>query len=200
MNPILTEAVPIERRFFERSTEVVAEEILGTYLIRDVDGSRIVCRVVEAEAYLGQGDPASHACRGMTKRNAVMFGKPGISYVYLNYGVHWMLNAVTEPEGTAGAVLIRAVEPVEGISVMLQKRPVASEYDLTSGPGKLTKALGIGPEEHGLDLTDPAGGLFFAWGDGKPSVKASARIGISVGTESLLRFYVEGSAFVSRKL
>ncbi len=156
-------------------------------------------KIVEVEAYFGEGDPASHACRGPTPRSALMFGPPGYAYIYLNYGVHWLLNVVTQPTGLAGAVLIRAIEPVEGIGEMLLNRPVASIYELGSGPGKLTQALRIGPDLNGADMTDPKSGLYIARGKEIPKIKRSGRVGIRAGTEHLLRFFVDGSAFVSKK-
>ncbi|MCL5292049.1 MAG: DNA-3-methyladenine glycosylase [Actinobacteria bacterium] len=199
MSEIRTGYQPLAQSFFSRRTDEVARDILGKLLIREKNGEVLAGKIVEVEAYFGEGDPASHACRGMTPRNAVMFGPPGLAYVYLNYGVHWLLNVVTEPPGRAGAVLIRAIEPLAGIGSMLLNRPVTSTYALSNGPGKLTQAMGIGPSENGADLTNPVSGLFVANGSDMPRIRKSTRVGISAGTEHLLRFYVEGSAFVSRK-
>src|SRR3990172_4976408 len=129
--------------FYARDTETVARELLGKVLVREVNGRAVRCRIVETEAYYGQNDPASHAARGRTKRNSVMFGRPGRAYVYFNYGVHHLLNVVCEVEGTAGAVLIRAVQPVKGVRLLLANRPVDNIKRLTNGPGKLTQALAV---------------------------------------------------------
>lgn len=199
MSATITEYEPLSRLFYARSTDEVAKDLLGKFLVRELDGIYLVAKIVEVEAYFGHDDLASHACRGMTPRNAVMFGPPGHAYVYLNYGVHWLLNAVTEEEGTAGAALIRAVEPLVGVDVMELNRPCKKLQELGNGPGKLTKALSIGPAQNGIDLTDPESGLFIADSSHKPKIGCSPRIGIAAGTEHLLRFYAEGSDFLSRK-
>jgi DNA-3-methyladenine glycosylase len=175
--------------FYQRSTDVVARELLGKLLVRQINGKLIKARIVETEAYFGQDDPASHACRGKTKRNAVMFGAPGCAYVYFNYGMHYLLNVVTEPEGKAGAVLIRAVEPVAGLPKIV---------NLTNGPAKLTKALGIDLTFNGKALNSPTLGIID--GDDRQNYKivASPRIGISQGQELFLRFYIAANPFVSK--
>lgn len=154
-------------------------------------------RIVEAEAYYGPGDAASHAGNGATPRSQIMFGVPGIAYVYLNYGVHCLLNVVTETEGVAGAVLIRALEPTEGLELMGANRPVTSAVDLTSGPGKLTKAMDITLADNGTDLTEGHFTLQYA-----PPIECEVcvgrRIGVRKGADAQLRFYVAGSEFVSR--
>lgn len=187
----------LSRQFFERDTELVARELLGKVLCRSTPLGRMAGRIVEAEAYFGSGDEASHAGRGMTPRSKIMFGPPGIAYVYLNYGVHCLLNVVTGPEGVAGAVLIRALEPIEGTQMMLANRPVDLLVDLTSGPGKLTKAMGILLTDNGLDLTN--GDLTLRTG---PRVDfatgVSSRVGVKKGADALLRFYAAGNQFVSR--
>lgn len=177
--------------FYARPTDVVAKELLGKFLIRQINGQLIKVKIVETEAYFGHNDPASHACRGQTKRNAVMFGPPGRAYVYFNYGMHYLLNVVTEPEGTAGAVLIRAVEPVSGLPKLL---------NLTNGPAKLTKALTVDLRFNGLALNTPALGIIDS-NSSEPAGKiiASSRIGISRGQELPLRFYLAGNPFVSKR-
>lgn len=157
----------------------------------------MIGRIVETEAYYGPGDEASHAGNGPTDRSRIMFGHPGVAYVYLNYGIHYLLNVVTEPEHRAGAVLIRAVEPVVGIEMMRANRGSSLLVDLTSGPGKLTRAMGISLEDNGTDLTH--GSLCLAYG-AEPSftIGASSRIGISKGVEAELRFFIEGNEFVSK--
>lgn len=153
-------------------------------------------RIVETEAYFGPGDGASHAGNGITPRSAVMFGRPGIAYVYLNYGVHCLLNVVTEDEGTAGAVLIRALEPVEGLDLMRANRHVKSPVDLAGGPGKLTKAMCISLADNGADLT--VGNLTLRQGPDRDFVtRVGTRIGVKKGADAKLRFYVAGSEFVS---
>lgn len=155
-------------------------------------------RIVETEAYYGPGDPASHAGNGVTPRSRIMFGRPGIAYVYLNYGVHCLLNVVTESDGVAGAVLIRALEPVEGLELMRANRQANSAVDLTSGPGKLTKAMCISLADNGVDLT--AGDLTLRHGPARDfETCAGGRIGVKKGADAKLRFYVAGSEFVSRR-
>ena len=190
---------PLPVGFYERDPDDVAVDLIGQMVVRSIAGATLVGRIVEVEAYFGEGDPASHACRGMTPRNAIMFGRAGMAYVYLNYGVHCLLNVVTSPEGRAGAVLIRALEPVSGIEIMMENRPVKSAVELTSGPGKLTKALGIDLADNGVDMTACASRLYIANGAQETrKVVASPRIGISKGEEMLLRFHAEGSPFVSK--
>ncbi len=154
-------------------------------------------KIVETEAYLGSQDPASHAYRGVTPRNRVMFGPPGRSYVYFTYGNHHCLNVVTEEEGTPGAVLIRAVEPVSGIEVMTKRRGGVKLEALTSGPGKLTQAFGITREHSGVDLTEN----FFYITEGNSGeaicIRAAKRIGIAQAVDLPFRFFWLGNRFVS---
>ena len=184
--------------FYARDTGVVARELLGKVLVRRINGEIACCRIVETEAYFSQHDPASHAARGRTKRNGVMFGPPGRAYVYFNYGVHHLFNVVTEVERTAGAVLIRAVEPVVGAPLLLANRPVAMIEQLTSGPGKLTQALAIDLSLNGKQLNTEELGIIENGGGGFKIV-AARRIGISAGGELDLRFYIENSPYVSRR-
>ena len=187
--------------FFARDSEVVAVELVGHYLVFQRPETRLVGMVVETEAYFGSEDPASHAYRGKTPRNTVMFGRAGISYVYFNYGSCFLLNVVTRGIDEAGAVLIRALEPVEGIEFMKRQRKCNSLRQLTSGPGRLTQAFGITKKENGLDMTNGSS-LRFEENPNLPNivnVKASRRIGISKGKDSLYRFYMKDSAFVSKK-
>jgi len=145
----------LPRSFYDRPTLVVARELLGKRLIRVLEGVQLVGLITEAEAYIGEEDLGCHAKAGRTKRTAVMFGPPGHAYVYFTYGMHWMLNVVTESEGFPAAVLIRAIEPVEGREIIDSRR---SGKD-TLGPAKLTQALGIDGKLNGLDLCDPHSGL-----------------------------------------
>lgn len=161
-------------------------------------------RVVETEAYLSEGDPACHAARGMTSRNRVMFGPPGIAYIYFTYGMHYCFNVVTGREGIPEAVLIRALEPLEGVELMAARRGRTGLKELCSGPGKLVQAMGIKPEENESDLV--GGPIRFYRDNSTPKVKeglreivATTRIGISSGEDLLLRFYIAGSPWISKK-
>ncbi len=187
---------PLPRSFYSRDTLTVARRILGQVLVRQVRGKLLAGRIVEAEAYTGPGDPASHACRGPTPRSRIMFGRAGVAYVYFCYGNHCLLNAVTEKDGTAGAVLIRGLEPLAGLESMLKNRKKETEAGLLDGPGKLTQALEIDLKLNGWDLVSGKK-LFIARGELHPGEKVvrSPRVGIRVGTEKLWRFTLvpEGS-------
>lgn len=177
----------------------MAPALLGRTLVRRSSrGARLAGRIVEAEAY-EPTDPASHAYRGVTRRNATMFGPPGHLYVYFAYGNHWMLNVVTGPDDVGSAVLLRALEPLEGITEMATRRSRHQLGDLCSGPGKLAQALGI---DRSFDETDLVGGVEVWIEAGAPAesaeVLASTRIGISVGLERPWRFHVRDDPFVSR--
>lgn len=192
-------ARPLGEGFFARSTAEVARDLLGKVLVSRIDGVVAGGRIVEAEAYLGRDDPGSHAAtRGITKRNAVMYGPPGCAYVYFTYGNHHMLNLVTEPDGVAGAVLIRAIEPMLGVEAIRQRRGGKEGPELTNGPGKVASALGVTLEHNGARLS-PAGPLCCY--DAPPPlepVRVSGRIGLSRGHDAELRFYLEGNPFVSK--
>ena len=185
------------RSFYERSTQVVAFELIGKLLMFHQNGTILSGRIVETEAYFGAHDPASHAYRGVTPRNQVMFGPPGFSYVYFTYGNHHCLNIVTEKEEIAGAVLIRAVEPVSGIAMMKKHRGLSELKTLTNGPGKLTQAFGITREHSGMDLTRNS--FCVVEGENKDPfhIEATTRIGISSAKEKPYRFYLADSPFVS---
>lgn len=188
----------LRRHFFERDTATVARELLGQLLVNVTPAGRVAGRIVETEAYYGPGDGASHAGNGITPRSAIMFGPPAVAYVYLNYGVHCLLNVVTESEGVAGAVLLRALEPLEGIELMRANRGCESAVDLTSGPGKLTKAIGVSLADNGVDLT--RGHLTFEEGpEADFEICVGTRVGVKKGADAKLRFYVMGNEFVSRK-
>jgi DNA-3-methyladenine glycosylase len=190
-------ANPLPREFFERHTLWVAKKLLGKLLIvRDPGGGRTVSRIVETEAYRGK-DPASHSCRGRTPRASTLFGPPARAYVYFCYGMHEMLNFVTEPEDRAGAVLIRAVEPLEGVERVRARRSKAVSRDLTNGPGKLCQALGIKMTDNRASLLR---GRFRVVDDGfRPAkILASPRVGISAGTRKYWRFYIAENPCVSR--
>ncbi|NUQ85300.1 MAG: DNA-3-methyladenine glycosylase [Anaerolineales bacterium] len=167
----------LPRSFYNRPTLIVARELLGARLVRILDGMKLIGLIVETEAYIGETDLGCHAKAGRTPRTQVMYGEPGHAYVYFTYGNHWMLNAVTEREGFPAAVLIRAIQPIEGVEVMLKRRNGRDTF----GPGKLCQAMGIGKEENGVDLTEPASGLWIEAGVEVPNslVTKSPRVGLN---------------------
>ena len=186
----------LTRAFYERSTIEVARELLGQVVVSTSPPGRTAGRIVETEAYLGADDSASHAARLRTGRVEVMWGDSGVAYVYRSYGIHAMLNVVAKSMGAVGAVLIRALEPLDGIDVMRSRRGVVDERLLCSGPGKLCQALGIGLEMHGTDLVrDEA--LWISPGEPAWDVSMSGRIGISRATEHPWRYWVTGNRYVS---
>lgn len=186
----------LQRSFYARPTREVARDLLGQIVVSETDEGRTAGRIVETEAYLGRDDAASHAARLTRGRVEVMWGEPGIAYVYRSYGVHAMLNVVAEPAGTTGAVLIRALEPVVGIALMRKRRGVAAERFLCSGPGRLCQALGIGLDLHGTDLVTSSR-LWIAPGEVAQEVSTSSRIGISRGQEHPWRYWISGNPHVS---
>jgi DNA-3-methyladenine glycosylase len=192
--------VILERSFYNRPTLDVARDLIGKVLVHQTRAGVASGVIVEAEAYIGESDPACHAAPGPTRRNAPLYGPPGIAYVYLNYGIHYLVNAVTEAEGSPAAVLIRALEPLEGIALMRRRRRKTADgdvNDLCRGPGNLTKALGITLAENRLDLT----GSPLRIEDRrlpKRRVEWSRRIGINVGVEQEWRVAAIGSPAVSR--
>jgi DNA-3-methyladenine glycosylase len=187
----------LTRPFFERYTPSVARGLIGRRLVRILDGERLAGLIVETEAYRGRRDPASHAFRGRTKRNEVMFGPPGHAYVYFTMGAHFCLNVTTEPRGTPAAVLIRAIEPVEGLDLMKRNRRLDDLNRLADGPGKLTQALKIDRGLNGEDFIRSSR-LFLEPMTVPKRISTSSRVGISVGKAFRWRFYVEGSEFVSK--
>ncbi|CAN5668164.1 DNA-3-methyladenine glycosylase [soil metagenome] len=175
----------------------VARRLLNRLLV--VAGR--VARIVEVEAYWGEHDPASHAFRGETPRNRVMFGAGGLLYVYRSYGLHWCANVVVGEPGSAAAVLLRAVEPVEGVELMQALRPLARRpLDLTNGPGKLCAALDINGEDGGTDLCAPDSKIRLCADDTDPPTTpgVSTRVGISQAMDLPWRFYVDGNPWVSK--
>jgi len=184
--------------FFDRRTETVAKELLGKYLTLRTKTATLSGLIVETEAY-HENDPASHSYKGKTPRNAPMFGKPGHAYVYFTYGMHWCFNIVTEKDGTAGAVLIRAVEPVSGIELMKKNRKKKDVYQLTNGPAKFTQAFGITEKYNNMDLINGAIGIYDERQRMPGSIVRTNRIGISVAKDDLMRFYVRDNPFVSVK-
>ncbi len=192
----------LPRPFYRRDTVQVAQELLGTYLVREVDGRYIVGRIVETEAYVGLDDKASHASVGRTTRNAVMFGPPGFAYVYLIYGMHYCINVVTEEEGYPAAVLIRALEPVAGVEFMRERRGNRPDVELTNGPAKLCQALDIDLRFNGHDLC--RGELLWVHPghlrEGEEIV-AGPRVGVRGDRKALTvpwRFAIRNNPFVSR--
>ncbi|MDR7420409.1 MAG: DNA-3-methyladenine glycosylase [Armatimonadota bacterium] len=187
---------PLPRRFFARHSVVVARALIGHLLVHRTRHGLLVGRIVETEAYRGPGDPASHAFR-RTARSAVMFGAPGIAYVYFSYGMHCCLNVVTEPDGRPGAVLLRALEPVAGLATMRRRVPAAEATRVASGPGRLTRAMGVSLRHNGADLTAPP--LFIAEGRASGTrIVRGPRIGVTNATERLWRFGLAGSPALSR--
>lgn len=180
---------PLPRAFYNRDTQLVATDLLGTYLVHHKNGVEYVGRIVEVEAYLGPHDLAAHSCRGLTERTKIMFGPPGYAYVYLIYGIHHCMNVVTEKEGHASAVLIRAVEPIKHIQLK------------TNGPGLLCKAMHIDKSLNGHNLLSQD----FYITKGKPStfsIVKKARIGVDYAgdwAKALLRFYIKDNPYVSKK-
>jgi DNA-3-methyladenine glycosylase len=191
------ELPPLPVQFYLQPTLEVARALLGQVLVHDAEDGLTAGVIVETEAYL-VGDPANHASRGKTARNAAMFGPPGIAYVYQVH-THYCLNAVTAPEGVGEAVLIRAVEPIEGIERMQQRRGVRELRLLTSGPGRLTQAMGITLAQNFCPLYE--GRLRIVYGERVPPerVTQTTRIGIRWWADKPWRFYVTGNRFVSRK-
>jgi DNA-3-methyladenine glycosylase len=180
----------LPREFYDRDTKVVAKDLLGKYLVRGVGGVERVARIVEVEAYLGPHDLAAHSARGRTKRNEVMFGPPGFAYVYMIYGMYYCMNVVTEREGHASAVLLRALEPVRNLD------------GKTSGPGLLCKALDIDKRLNGHDLLSDD--FYIATGEAPRGFRIvkRPRVGVDYAGEWAhrhLRFYIKGNPFVSRK-
>jgi DNA-3-methyladenine glycosylase len=197
----------LPREFFARDTLTVARDLLGARLVRILDGQRLSGTIVECEAYIGQGDTACHASRGRTSRTEVMYGPPGFAYVYFTYGIHWMLNVVAEEEGFPAAVLLRAIQPAEGIQTMRTLRQTKgnpqTDRELTSGPARLTQALAIDKTLNGADLV--AGDGLWLEPEGRfpdDSVERGPRIGINYAAEkdqlAPWRFWVRGNPYVSR--
>jgi len=184
----------LPRDFFDRPTLKVARDLIGARLVRILEGKKLVGFITETEAYISEKDLACHAKAGLTARTKVMYGEPGHAYVYFTYGNHWMLNVVTEKEGFPAAVLIRAIQPIEGVDIMMERR---SRRD-TFGPGKLCQAMGITKSENGADLTETVSGLWVEAGIKVPNslVTKSPRVGLNNTPEPWLskpwRFMIKG--------
>ena len=185
--------------WYDRDTSVVARELLGAILECETPEGIASGRIVETEAYLGPHDPACHAVAGLTDRTRHLHGRPGIAYVYRIYGAHWCFNAKTEPEGWGSAVLVRALEPIEGVELMRRRRPAAAkDRDLTNGPGKLCAALGVTGALDGVPLDRPPLVIRASDPVGDGDVIVSPRIGITRAADLPLRWFVRDSPFVSR--
>jgi DNA-3-methyladenine glycosylase len=207
---------PLVRSFFARPAEIVAPELLGRVLVHDSPAGRVAVRLSEVEAYgLPGEDPPAHSYRGMTPRNAVMFGPPGHLYVYFTYGMHFCANLVCRPEGMGSGVLMRAGEVIEGGALALARRrgdtagtaartPTAAgraiaHRDLARGPARLATALGLAREHNGLDCCDQGGAVMVLEGEPPPaaSVRSGPRTGVSTGADTPWRFWIDGDATVS---
>jgi len=210
---------PLDRAFFNRDPRRVACELLGKILIRGRGKNRLTARIVEVEAYLGENDPAAHSAAGNTARTSVLFGPPGHAYVYFIYGNHYCLNVSCEPEGRAGGVLFRALEPLSGIETMAHARSLEIHgpkdlAKLTSGPGRLCEAFAITrARDNGCDLTSAASSLWIGKTIGEKmgeeigdegtralSIRTSPRIGITKAVDKPWRYYLDGNPFVSGRV
>jgi DNA-3-methyladenine glycosylase len=197
--------VPLPREFYTRDPRVVSRHLLGKVLVRRQGKGLLRARIVEVEAYLGLHDPASHSARGRTLRNFVLFGPPGLTYVYFIYGNHYLFNVSCMPDGEAGGVLFRALEPISGIEQMAEARDIAIDgtgdlRKLTSGPGRLAEAFSITRErDNEKDLTSPKSDLFITDDGFRPGrIEVTPRIGITKAAERPLRYIIGGNKFVSK--
>lgn len=189
---------PLPARFYDRSTELVARDLLGTVLECTTDDGITRARIVETEAYLGPDDPACHAAAGLTQRTQHLFGPPGLAYVYLIYGMYWCFNAVTRERGHGAAVLVRAVHPLDGAELMRRRRPKAkNDRDLTNGPGKLCQAMGIAGAISGTSLRDGPVVIRSGAPAADADVVVTPRIGITQAAQWPLRYFVRDDPFVS---
>ena len=186
----------LPRAFFARETRLVARELLGQVVVHVLADGLTAGRIVETEAYLGPEDLASHAATRRRERIEIMWRDPGTAYIYRSYGIHAMLNVVAQPPDAIGAVLIRALEPIDGIPLMQERRGVADLRALCSGPGKLCQAMAIRLDQQGTDLVT-SDTLWFARGNEIAGISASGRIGISQAKDDPWRYWVTGSPYVS---
>jgi len=189
--------------FYSCSTLKILEDLIRMVLVRKSEDGLTSGIIVETEAYRGEDDPASFAFRGKTKRSEMLYGPPGRAFVYLTYGMHYLLNVITERENLPAAILIRALEPREGISLMKKRRKTESLLNLCSGPAKICQAFGIDLSLNGVSLSSSRSPLFIKGGDrgekGKKELILRPRIGIREGKERLWRVYLKGSPFISVK-
>lgn len=193
----------LPRSFYARDTVTVAKELLGSYLVHESPAGRTVGRIVETEAYLGMTDEAAHAFRGERPHTKALFQEPGTLYIYFTYGMHYCANVVTNKAGLGEAVLFRALEPVEGVVLMQERRRLTNIRNLTNGPAKLVQACQISPEENGLTVLQPPTYIISPSDvDFKPlsesEIVTTTRIGISKAIEQNLRFYIKNNQYVSK--
>ncbi len=188
----------LPQSFYSRHAKIVAKELLGKVLSRRTKKGIISGYIVETESYGGKDDPASHAYKKITPRNSVMFGPPGYAYIYLCYGFHTLFNVITEKEGIPSAVLLRAIEPIEGIDIMKNSRKINNILELTNGPGKFTQAFMI---DKSFNRKPVFNGDLVILDLGRRDFRIAKRkrIGIKQGAEKLLRFYIKDNQFVSQK-
>jgi DNA-3-methyladenine glycosylase len=206
MAPVAARQRPLPRSFYEPGAEAVAPRLLGHWLVRRTEQGLSGGVIVETEAYL-VNDPACHGYKRETPRNRAMYGPPGHAYVYFIYGNHWCFNAVCRPKGVAEAVLVRAIEPAFGLESMRRRRPVRKPVDLTNGPAKFCAALDIDRAMDHVDLCDAASPVFIGENGARPKlltklgpIVTTTRIGITQAADWPLRFYLDGSQFVSRRV
>jgi DNA-3-methyladenine glycosylase len=186
--------------FFRRPAEVVAQDLLGMVVVSTAGNQLTIARIVETEAYLGYDDPASHGYRHRRNaRNQALFGPPGSWYVYLSYGMHWCANLVCQRTGLASAVLLRALEPLEGLDVMRRRRGPVPDRELCSGPGKLCQALGITRDLDGRRMAESEVLVHRPRSNEENTIAVTSRIGITKAADWPLRFVVAGSPWLSRK-
>lgn len=185
--------------FYCRDTVKVAKDLLGKLLVVKQDGISVGGTIVETEAYLGARDPSCHSAKGRSKRNAVMFGPSGHAYIYLIYGINLCFNVTTGPEDSPEAVLIRALEPVEGIEVMRINRKQHNLYNLCSGPGKLVQALGMDMSFNGTSVVEGNVRIYDPKTPVSVNIVETTRVGISKAVDWPMRFYIEGNKFISKK-
>ncbi len=200
MNGKKTAILP--REFYEQDVVRVGEQLLGKLLVHRTPEGVTSGVIVETEAYLPKNDPACHAARGKTPRNSVMYERGGTAYVYFTYGSHYLLNAVAEKEGVPSAVLLRALEPVDGLGLMKKRRKTHALENLCNGPGKLCQALSVTKNHNRMDLTSRKQGLYImdiANMIQKKNIAVTTRVGIREGSELPLRFYIKENANISRK-
>jgi len=189
----------LPRRFYERNPEVVAKDLLGKIIVRRLDDNILSGMIVETEAYYGPGDPASRAYDGMKNFNRLMWLDPGVAFIY-NVHKYWMFNVVAHEPGGVGAVLIRAVEPIDGVEIMMKNRGVYNELiELTSGPGRFTVAFKIDKSLNGTNLTSAENPIYITDNKVQFEIKSSKRIGVRADLDRDLRFYIKGNKFVSKK-
>lgn len=189
---------PLPRYFYTLPTCTLARNLLGCYLFHKTAEGTVVGKIVETEAYL-ENDPASHSYKGQTKRNAVMFGRPGHAYIYFTYGMHYCFNVVTQPQGIGEAILIRALQPIKGIEIMKKRRHISEVAKLCNGPAKLALAFAIGKEHNALDLSK--GNLLICLPYKKElfGIQQLTRIGITKGAELPYRFFIANNPYVSKR-